>query len=84
MNKSAPAFFIFSEKNLSQMIRRAGNAGDDFLARFQIADANVGVVFQTRSAGDFQFLRAFELLVRLGGSKKEKMDSSGIFVKLLT
>jgi hypothetical protein len=29
-------------------------------------------------------VRTFELLVRLGGSDKEQLDSTGIFVKLLT
>ena len=54
---------VNNPRHSAQMIRRAGNAGDNFLARFQIADADVGVVFQAHGVGDFQFLRAFELLV---------------------
>jgi hypothetical protein len=49
----------------AQVIRRAGETRDDFIPRFHVANANVIVIFQARGVGDFQFLRAFILLVRL-------------------
>ena len=48
------------------MIRRVIHAGDHFLARLQVADADVGIAVELGSERGFQFLRAFELLVRLG------------------
>jgi hypothetical protein len=52
-----------------QMIRRIVHAGDHFFARLQVADADVILTVHLRGVRGFQFLRAFELLVRLGGGQ---------------
>lgn len=54
---------------LSQMIGDVAEAGDDFVTGLEIPDADVEVALQFCAIGDFQFLGAFELLVRFGGGK---------------
>ena len=49
----------------AQVIRRVGKTGDDFLARFHFADADVGIALGADGVRHFQFLRALELLVGL-------------------
>ena len=48
------------------MVSGAGEAGDNFLPGPDIADPDIGIVFQARRVGHVQFLGALELLVRLG------------------
>ena len=59
------------------MIRRVGKAGDDFIAGFHVADAHVGFAFHFGRERRLQFLRAFELLVRLGGRERILDGKSG-------